>query len=382
MSEDIHKKTRAYLCLDCGKCTAICPISRVNRGYSPRRLLTKALTGGNENLLTDKTVWTCLTCMQCQEKCPSDIDYIHFTQMVRRDAKGDGQEALCSHGGALQSLMKIMTSPELKQNRLGWITSDLKTSAKSEYLYFVGCLPYFDVFFTDLKANSLEGARSTLKILNFLGIEPQVLPNERCCGHDLLWMGDMENFKRLAEHNLKLIKESGAKRIVTSCPEGLVTLKVDYPEMFGAQDYEVLHISELIAESLSDSKSKLKKLEKKVTYQDPCRLGRFCGIFDAPRQVIEACGAKLVEMRKNRKNAICCGTSCWVNCDAYSRMIQANRLKEAKDTGAEVLVTACPKCHIHFSCTQKAEGYPEEDKIEIVDLTTLFAESFGIVVRR
>ena len=373
--EEIIKKTKAYLCLDCGKCTAICPVSRVNRGYSPRRLMIKALTGSNENLFTDKTIWTCLTCMQCQQRCPSDIDYVHFTQMIRFDAKGDGQEAPCSHGGALQSLMKIMTAPELKQNRLEWIPLDLKTSERSEYLYFVGCLPYFDVFFTDIKANSLESAKSTLKILNFLGIEPQVLPNERCCGHDLLWMGDLENFKRLAEHNLKLIKDSGAKKIVTSCPEGLTTLKFDYPEMFGKQDYEVFHISEVIAEALSDNKTKLKKLEKKVTYQDPCRLGRFCGVFDAPREVIKACGAELLEMPKNRKNATCCGTSSWVNCDAYSKMIQTNRLKEAKNTGAGVLVTACPKCKIHFSCTQNAEGYPEEDKIEIVDLTKLFAEA-------
>ena len=375
--EKIIKKTKAYLCLDCGKCTAICPVSRVNKGYSPRRLLIKALTGSNEYLLNDKTIWTCLTCMQCQQRCPSDIDYVHFTQSIRFNAKDNGQEALCSHGGALQSLMKIMTAPDLKQNRLGWITPNLKTSEKSEYLYFVGCLSYFDVFFTDIKANSLEAAKSTLKILNFLGIEPQILPNERCCGHDLLWMGDLENFKRLAEHNLKLIKKSGAKKIVVSCPEGLTTLKFDYPEMFGPQNYEVLHISELISQSLSNNKTKLKKLEKKVTYQDPCRLGRFCGIFDAPREVITSCGAELVEMRKNKRNAVCCGTSSWVNCDAYSRMIQANRLKEAKDTGADVLVTACPKCQIHFSCTQNAEGYPEDDKIKIVDLTTLFAEAIA-----
>ena len=375
MTEELHKKTKAFLCLDCGKCTAICPVSKVNRQFSPRRLLTRAISGSNPNLLADRTVWTCLTCMQCQEKCPSDIDYIRFTQMIRFDAKTDGQEATCSHGGALQSLMKIMTAPDLKQNRLGWITPDLKTSEKSEYLYFVGCLPYFDVFFTDIKVNSLEAARSTLKILNFLGIQPQILPNERCCGHDLLWMGDLENFKRLAEHNIKLVKESGARKIVVSCPEGLTTLKYDYPEMFGAQDYQVFHISEVIAEALSNGKTKLKKLEKKVTYQDPCRLGRFAGIFDAPREVINASAAELVEMPKNRKNAICCGTSSWVNCDAYSRMIQTSRLKQAKDTGAEILVTACPKCNIHFSCTQNAEGYPEEDKIEIVDLTALFAQA-------
>jgi heterodisulfide reductase subunit D len=373
MKESI-KNTKAYLCLDCGKCTAICPISRVNKGYSPRRLLTKAVTGSNENLLNDSTVWTCLTCMQCQQRCPSDIDYIHFTRMIRADASANGQDAKCSHGGALQSLMKIMTAPELKQNRLGWITLDLKTSDKSEYLYFVGCLPYFDVFFTDIKANSLESAKSTLKILNFLGIEPQVLANGRCCGHDLLWMGDVENFKRLAEHNLKLIKESGAKKIITSCPECLVSLKFDYPEMFGKQNYEVFHISEFIYEKLAKDKPKLKKLDRKVTYQDPCRLGRFSEIFDPPREVIKASGVELLEMPRNRKNAACCGTSSWVNCDIYSKMIQTNRLKEAKNTEAETLITACPKCQIHFSCTQNAEGYPEELKLKIIDLTTLFAE--------
>jgi heterodisulfide reductase subunit D len=377
MLEELHKKTKAFLCLDCGKCTAVCPISRVNHRFSPRRLLTKAVGGENENLLSDKTVWTCLTCMQCQQRCPSDIDYVHFTQMIRQHVSQSGQEAACSHGGALQSLMKIMTAKELNQKRLDWITSDLKTSQKSEYLFFVGCLPYFDVFFADIKANSLDIARSTMKVLNFLGIEPQVLPDERCCGHDLLWTGDMENFKRLAEHNIQAINESHAKKVITACPEGYVTLKFDYPEIFGPQHYEVVHISELIMETLTNHKSELKKLKKKVTYQDPCRLGRFAGVYDAPREVIKASGAELLEMPKNRKNAVCCGTSSWVNCDAYSKMIQTNRLKEAKSTGAEVLITACPKCQIHFSCTQNAEGYPKEDKIEIVDLTSLFAQAIA-----
>jgi heterodisulfide reductase subunit D len=377
MLEELHKKTKAYLCLDCGKCTAVCPVSKVNHRFSPRRLLTKAVGGTNQNLLSDKTIWTCLTCMQCQQRCPSDIDYIHFTQIIRQAVKSDGREAACSHGGALQSLMKIMTAPELNQKRMDWITPGLKISDKSEYLFFVGCLPYFDVFFADIKADSLDIARSTLRVMNYLGIKPQVLPNERCCGHDLLWMGDQESFRKLAEHNIQAIKASHAKRVVTACPEGFVTLKFDYPEMFGQQDYEVLHISELIAEALSDHKVNLKKVEKKVTYHDPCRLGRFAEVYDAPREVIKASGAELVEMPKNKKSAICCGTSSWVNCDVYSKMIQTNRLKEAKSTGAEILITACPKCQIHFTCTQNAEGYPKEDKIEIMDLTALFAQAIA-----
>ena len=376
MLSEIIKKTKAYFCLDCGKCTALCPVTRYNKSYSPRKLVIKTVNSPDGNTLKDERLWSCLTCMMCQERCPSGIDYIEFTKLMRKDAKNLGFFGEPTHGGIFESLWKIMTAPKLNQNRLDWLTPDLKISDNSEYLYFVGCLPYFDQFFSDLKTDSIKIAQSVVKILNFFGVEPKILKNERCCGHDLLWTGDFENFKTLAEQNIKLLKDSNVKYVITSCPECLTTFKLDYPEVFGNLDLKFLHITEFISEKLSSNKYELKRVNKKVTYQDPCRLGRYLGIYQKPREVITSIpGIEFTEMERSGRNSVCCGTSCWTNCDRYSKLLQIDRLKEAKSTGAELLLTACPKCQIHFSCAQKDENYPEEGKIEIVDLTTLFAEA-------
>ena len=95
-------------------------------------------------------------------------------------------------------------APDLKQNRLNWVNGDLKIAEKGEVLYFVGCAPFFDVFFSDLEVKTLDAAKSVVKLLNAVGVEPVLMPNERCCGHDLLWSGDRENFLKLAEHNQSL----------------------------------------------------------------------------------------------------------------------------------------------------------------------------------
>jgi len=117
-----------------------------------------------------------------------------------------------------------------------------------------------------------------------------------------------------------------------------------------------------------------------VTYQDPCRLGRLSGIYEEPRQVMNAVpGLELAEMGKNRKSAICCGTSGWMNCGTCSKQIQVNRLTEAKKTGADMLVTACPKCQIHFACALKDEDVPAEARIPMKDLAVLVAEQLEAV---
>lgn len=378
MIKDIIKHTKAYYCLDCGKCTSVCPVAAFNDNFSPRKIVAEAITWGDSKVLDDGRIWSCLTCKMCHERCPSDVNFIEFIRRIRVDARENGKEGICTHGGALQSLMKIMTAPNLNQKRLEWITPDLKTSRESEYLYFVGCLPYFDLYFSDLKANSMDIARSTLKILNSLGIEPQVLPNERCCGHDLLWSGDTKNFKMLAEQNVAEFKKSGAKKIVLSCPEGLSCFKQDYPNHLDKFDFEVIHIYDLIAEKLSSNNLKLNPVKEKVTYQDPCRLGRFMSDYDNPRQIISSIPeVEFTEMRRSGKNAVCCGTSSWMNCDQYSKKIQMDRLKEAKSTGAEVLITSCPKCQIHFLCAQSEENYPEDLKLRIIDMTTILASALG-----
>jgi len=368
------KESRAYLCLECGKCTGTCPVSRFNRGFSPRVILHKSIRSGNVDLLKDKNIWSCLTCKLCDERCPAGIDYINLTLAIRLEAQKVGEEAFCSHGGAAQSLMRIMTTPDLKQKRMDWIEDNLKIAESGEVLYFVGCLPYFDAFFSDMGINILDAAKASIKILNHLGITPVVLSQERCCGHDLLWGGDLENFKKLAEHNINEIKKSGAKKIVFSCPEGYRTFKVDYPKFFNF-DFEVQHITEMISQAISDKKLKLKSFHKTVTFQDACRLGRHLGIYDEPRKALSAIPElNFVEMQRSRHRAICCGVSAWMNCNTYSKSIQLARLREAKETSADIFVLSCPKCEIHFNCAMKDENAGKEVKIDTIQLTTLVAD--------
>ena len=135
------------------------------------------------------------------------------------------------------------------------------------------------------------------------------------------------------------------------------------------------HITELISEAISNEKLKLRNLDKIVTFQDPCRLGRHLGIYEEPRNAITAVpDLKFVEMARSRKRAICCGVSAWMNCTTYSKSIQLARLKEAKETEADLLVLSCPKCEIHFNCAMKDEKAGKQVKIETIQLVTLIAD--------
>jgi Fe-S oxidoreductase len=272
--------------------------------------------------------------------------------------------------------MHIMTADHLDQNRLGWVDKSLKTATGAETLYFVGCQPHFDVLFSDIGVKTLGIAKGAVKLLNRLGITPALLPNERCCGHDLLWAGDMENFSKLAEHNLKEINKAKAKQVVTTCPECYLTLKVEYPRYFGSLDFEVVHLSQLLATGVANGHLKFRRSVKKVTYHDPCRLGRFSGIYDEPRAVITAMpGLELVEMPRSRMSALCCGTQAWLNCGTINKQIQSERLREAKATGADLLLTSCPKCQIHLKCAIHDQRLEEELGVEIEDVVTLAAKA-------
>lgn len=376
--DQIVANTRAYSCLDCGKCTAACPVSRYDPDFSPRMIVYNALWGRDTELLKNGQLWSCLTCSLCEERCQSGVQYVELIKLLREEAHAIGETGQCTHGGALQSLMHLMTANHLSQNRLSWLDKSLKTSAKSDVLYFVGCQPYFDVLFSDLGVKTLDTAKGAVRLLNRLDIVPALLPNERCCGHDLLWAGDTEHFAKLAEHNLKEIRRAKAKQVVTTCPECYQTLKVEYPRYFGSLGFEVVHISQLLAERIASGELKFRRSARKVTYHDPCRLGRFSGIYDEPRAIIDAIpGLELVEMPRSRESALCCGTQAWMNCGSVNKQIQAERLREATSTGAEILLTFCPKCQIHLRCAMKDGKLKEELEIEIEDVTSLAAKALS-----
>ncbi len=365
---ELIDKTNTYFCLDCGVCTGSCPVSRVYPEFSPRQIIERALY--EVESLSDQTIWNCLTCAQCSVRCPANINFPEFVRLMRNEAGILGFEGLPAHNGMLQTITSLQTKA-VNQNRTFWIT-DEKVVEKGDVFYFTGCRPYFDVVFRYLEAGSIKNSKNILKILNTCGIEPVVSDDERCCGHDALYNGDEEKFKKLAQLNIKVIKNSGAKQVVFSCPEGYYTFKHIYPEYFGDLGFEPLYILDYLADKIEDGAIQFEdSKEDRVTYHDPCRLGRLAGIYDAPRKLIEALpGIELKEMERSRENGVCCGTTGWMNCSACSKEIQVQRLNEAKNTGAGTLITACPKCQTHFKCAKSAFDL----EIEVVDLYDLVAD--------
>lgn len=359
--------TKTYYCLECGVCTASCPVASVFPDFSPRQIVERSLYELEEP--SDSTIWSCLTCAQCSVRCPAGIDFPDFVRLLRDEAHSLGFDGVPSHNGVLQTITSIQTR-DVKQNRTSWV-DDGKTTDRGDVFYFVGCRPYFDVIFRDINAGSIKGAQNVLKILNVCGVEPVISNEERCCGHDALWNGDEKKFKQLARINLDLIRSSGAKHVVFSCPEGYHTFKEFYPRYFGELGFEPVHVLDFVAEKIDESAIEFKEFQGIATYHDPCRLGRLAGIYEAPRKLLRSFpGLELIEMPRSKQDGVCCGTSGWMNCSNCSKDIRMQRLNEASNTGAGFLVTACPKCQIHFMCTKDAFNLD----IEITDIVDLVAE--------
>jgi Fe-S oxidoreductase len=374
---DAFKRTKSYYCLECGKCTSICPVTTHFQNFSPRLLVKKALLDFEDDLLKDENIWQCTTCNLCNEVCPSDVLMPEFIRSIRVEARNVGNKGVAAHCDVPNALSRLMANDNIKQNRLKWLDSNLKVKEEGDYLLFTGCSPYFKILFSEFDDASAI-SRAAVSIMNELGIEPVLLPNEKCSGHDMLWTGQNEVFDSLKRQNTEAIKNAKAKKVITTCAECYYTLKNDYE-----LDAEVLHISQFLAEYLDGDYIELKLPEKrKLTFHDPCRLGRFGKEYDAPRKVLEAIkGAELVEMEKSRHKATCCGINAWMNCDDCSKDMRMSKLLMAKDTGAEILATACPKCRIHLRCYTSNEHVQPQVDIDIEDLTLLTAEAMGLLSR-
>jgi Fe-S oxidoreductase len=373
---ELARETNAWACYDCGKCTATCPITRSGAAYSPRRHVLATNLGDRQEVVADDSLAACLTCSLCDQRCPAEVSYTELVMRLRELVFNEGQQPECPHGGALQSVMRMMAKGGTQQDRLGWLTDELKTHPKQgEVFYWTGCTMYYDAFFPEFESTTLEGTKAAIRLLNTLGVTPVVSAEERCCGHDLLWNGDRKSFDALAEHNVNLVKESGATMVVTSCAECLRTWKVDYQSFLAGTGLHVVHLTEYLAENLEEL-NLAPNGNRKVTYQDPCRLGRHLGIYEPPREVMAAVpGVELTDMGRSGAKAACCAGGTWSNCDRFAKQIQVERLREARATGAEVLVTACPKCQIHFQCAMKDPNLGDEISIEMKDIAEIVVEA-------
>jgi len=366
-----------YACQDCGKCTSACPLALIGKPFSPRSLVNAIIADGIEAPSVTKDVWSCLTCGICYERCPSAVHFPEFIRDVRCVIKAKSKNGHEAHGGFFQSLMRSMAAPGLKAERWGWLPDDIQLDRQSKVLFFGGCAPYFDIFFR--KHHPVQTAKivaDSLRLLNFFDIRPVLLDDERCCGHDLLWSGDRKNFSKLAALNVAAIHKLGVEEVITACPECYRTLAHDYADHGFNVNFKVTHLYELLEREIDKGAIDFKKIDKIMTFQDSCRLSRLSATTDLSRKLIRRLKpAGFVEMRDNGSAAICCGNCAWTGCDAFSKALQVKRLKQARETGSDLLVTACPKCQIHLRCAMEDPFLGELLEMEMTDLTGIIAET-------
>jgi Fe-S oxidoreductase len=366
-----------YQCLECGKCTASCPRTLSGKEYSPRLLAHKVISERQDEAYIENSVWECLTCGLCRERCPSGVDFNRFIMEMRALlAETKGLKGYRAHDGAIHSWMRMMTAPHLKQNRLDWLDPGIKVASSGDAAFFTGCAPYFNVFFAGIDVDTLSIARDSVRLLNFLDIKPVLLPNERCCGHDLLWSGDIENFEALCRLNYTSFKDAGVKEIIVSCPECFQVLSEHMPRIISGFDIRVTLLLDLLQQEMQPGSTAFRPLKRKVTFQDPCRLGRMLNRYAGPRELLGLIPElELQEMENSGRGALCCGNCGFINCDASSKQIQVQRLQEARATGADMLVTACPKCMIHLTCTIRDPlMHGKKIQMEIRDLVSVLAD--------
>ncbi len=357
-------------CFQCGLCDAVCPWNRV-RTFSMRRLVRQATFGLTE--IESEEMWLCTTCGRCPQQCPRDVKQIESGVALRRVATEYGVfptsvKPIRTISASLVAEGNPLT--EKRKDRADWAKGlSVKTFAEGmEILYFAGCYPSFD-------PRSKKVATATAKILNSAEVDFGILgAKENCCGESIRKTGDEELFKRLAKENIKTFIDNGVKKILVSSPHCYHTFKNEYPEFM--VNFEVIHISQYLFELMNEGRLDLtKEYGKKVTYHDPCYLGRHNGIFDEPREVLKKVpGLELIEMPDCRIDSLCCGGGggrVWMETQKGERFGDL-RIEQAIGVGAELLVTCCPYCITMFEDSRVTMGVDE--KIEIKDITEIIQE--------
>jgi Fe-S oxidoreductase len=358
-------------CFQCGLCDAVCPWNRV-RDFSMRKIVRQATFGMTE--IESEDIWRCTTCGRCPQRCPRDVQQIASGVALRRIANEYGvfptavkpvrtaNASLVGEGNPLS---------EKREDRGAWAKEAgvKKFDEDMEILYFPGCYLAYD---PRLK----KVAQATAKVLKAAGVEFGILgEQESCCGESIRKTGDEELFKRLAKQNIQAFIQNGVKRILVSSPHCYHTFQNEYPEF--RVNFEIVHISQYLAELIREGRLSLStEYEKKLTFHDPCYLGRHNGVFDEPRQALEGVpGASLLELPECRLDSLCCGGGggrIWMETPKEERFSDI-RLQQARDVGAEVLVTSCPYCITNFEDSRI--NLELEESIEVKDITEVIQEA-------
>ena len=357
-------------CYQCGLCDTVCPWNRVTT-FSIRKLIREATFGLSE--IEREEIWRCTTCGRCPQRCPRDVKLIEVMVSLRRMATGYNlfppsvrpvravSAGLAAEGNPFGEERKI---------RGDWAKGlSVKAFTEgAEVLYFPGCYLSYD---PRLK----KVAQATANILNKAGVDFGILGSkENCCGESVRKAGNEPLFKSLARENIKTFIENGVRKILLSSPHCYHTFKNEYPEF--KVNFEVVHTSQYMFQLINEGRlSPTKEYGKKVTYHDPCYLGRHNGIYDEPREALKKMpGLELSEMAESRVDSLCCGMGggrIWLETPMSERFSNI-RLQQAIGTGAEVLATSCPYCISQFEDTRLS--LTDSDVIQIKDITEILQE--------
>lgn len=357
------------LCMQCGMCAGSCPWRIVDGPFNVRRLVRMAQLGV-EGYESDDILYGCTTCNKCVLRCPRGVTIIDVVKAMR---------AMIAETGAIPGVLRTTTGSvhsngnpwsEPREKRTEWMEGlDIPAfDEDKEYLLFVCCTSAYD-------ARSRKIAKAMVKVLSAAGVSFGVIgEEENCCAEAVRKIGDEELFASTAQKNINLYKDRGVKKVITTSPHCYYTFTEEYQDLGG--DFEAVHYTKLLSDLLEYGSLKLSStLDKKVTYHDPCYLGRHSEIYDEPRSLISAVtGGNLVEMKRIRKESLCCGAGggrLWMETKPEWRFSDL-RIREACETGAPILATACPYCISMLEDSRKTVN--KEDEIEIKDISELIAE--------
>lgn len=385
-------------CTECGRCEAACPAHFTNKPLSPMRLILDLqkhlhesgtlLVGngaGNEDngsgkgqnmvgdVILDATLWSCTTCMACQEACPVRIEHVPKIIEMRR-------HLVLEEARMPVELSNTYKNLETNANPWGISSEDREKWAEGiqipkmrevdgevDYLFWIGCAGAFD-------NRSQKIVLSTIEILNAAKVSYAILgKEENCTGDPARRTGNEYLFQILAEQNVETLNRYKFKKIITICPHCFNTLGNEYPQLGG--NYEVIHHTQLIAELLREGKLKVTgQLPKTITYHDSCYLGRHNGEYDAPRDILKAIpGVNLVEMPRNRSNGFCCGAGggrMWL--EESKPRVNQERAEEAAALNPDLIGTACPFCSVMLGDGINETG--REGKLQSRDVAQILAE--------
>ncbi len=355
------------MCFQCGLCDVVCPWNRV-RQFSMRKLIREAAFGLSE--VEGEDIWRCTTCGMCPSQCPRGVKQIDISVALRRVAS-EYELFPPSVRSARTARASIISEGNPLQGERGKRSEWAKGLPVKPYdedmevLYFVGCYLSYD-------PRMKKVAVATANILNAAGVKFGILgEKESCCGESIRKTGSEEVFKNLAKENIKAFIDNGVRKIIVSSPHCYHTFKNEYPEFM--VNFEVVHMSQYALELIESGRLELKgEYPQKVTYHDPCYLGRHNEVYDEPRDLLKkVSGLEFTEMEDYGKRSLCCGGGggrIWMDTPQEERFSDL-RLKQARATGARVLATACPYCITNFEESRLNLEY--EDVLEVRDITEI-----------